>query len=100
MKPTTSNDGVQRRIPPLEILVFLVVGLAVDLTQGALLPGYLRAEVLLVLVVYVGWSTTPLKGAVVGTIFGIVEDYLVGIPVGLNGLSLTLIGFFASAPST
>ena len=95
MKPTASNDGVQRRIPPLEILVFLIVGLAVDLVQGALLPGYLRAEVLLVLVVYVGWSTSPLKGAVVGTIFGILEDYLVGIPIGLNGLSMTLIGFLS-----
>lgn len=95
MKPTNSNDGAQRRIPPVEILLFLVVGLAVDLVQGALLPGYLRAEVLLVLVVYVGWSTSPLKGAVVGTIFGILEDYLVGIPIGLNGLSMTLIGFLS-----
>jgi rod shape-determining protein MreD len=95
LKPTSSNDAVQRRIPPLEILAFLIVGLAVDLVQGALLPGYLRAEVLLVLVVYVGWSTSPLKGAVVGTIFGILEDYLVGIPIGLNGLSMTLVGFLS-----
>jgi len=100
LKPTNSNDGDHRRIPPVEILVFLIVGLAVDLVQGALLPGYLRAEVLLVLVVYVGWSTSPLKGAVVGTIFGILEDYLVGIPIGLNGLSMTLIGFLSRWMST
>jgi rod shape-determining protein MreD len=95
LKPTIATDAHHRRIPFPEIGVFLLIGLGVEVIQGSLLPPYLRAHVLLVFVLYVGWRSTPLRAAFVGTVFGLLQDYLFGIPLGLNGLSKTLLGFVA-----
>jgi len=95
VKPTITTDAHHRRIPVSELGVFLLVGLGLEVIQGTLLPAFLRAHVLLVFVLYVGWRSTPLRGALVGTFFGLLQDYLLGIPLGLNGLSKTLLGFGA-----
>lgn len=96
MKTAGPSDETRRSIPKTEILVFLIVGLTLELIQGTLLPSFLRSQVVLVFVLYVGWHSLPLGGAMTGTIFGILEDYLFGVPVGLNGLSKTVLGFTAS----
>ena len=95
MKFTPAED-LERRIPGSEIFAFLLVGLFIELVQGTIVPAFLHADVLLVLVIYVAAHSDPLKGDAVGTLFGMVQDYLVGVPVGLNGLSKTIIAFGAS----
>lgn len=71
------------------------MGLGLEIVQGTLLPAFLRAEFILVLVLYVAWHSSPLKAAVVGTLFGILQDYFLGVHLGLNGLSKTLLAFSA-----
>lgn len=97
MKPANSATPTpERKLPKAEILLFLVVGLVLEIVQGAVLPGFLRTELILILVTYVSWYSPPLKSAFVGTLFGILQDYLSGAFIGLNGLSKTLLGFAAS----
>ena len=95
MKLTPAED-LERRIPASEIVGFLIVGLFIEFIQGFVVPSFLHADVLLVLVVYVASHSDPLKGALVGTLFGMVQDFLLGVPVGLNGLGKSLIAFGAS----
>ena len=95
MKFTPAED-LERRIPGSEIFAFLLVGLSIELIQGMVVPDFLHADILLVLVIYVAAHGDPLKGAFVGTLFGMVQDYLVGVPVGLNGLTKAVIAFGAS----
>jgi len=44
----------------------------------------------------VGWNSFAFKGGVTGGIFGLVRDNILGLYLGLNGLSKTLLGFAAS----
>lgn len=57
------------------------------------LPHFLRVHLFFIVVFYAGWTSTPFKGGVIGTIFGIVHDYWLGIYLGLNGLSKALVGY-------
>lgn len=95
-KPIGDTGGEQRLIPWAEVLVFLLVGVGIELVQGAVLPGFLRFQAILVFVLYSGWHSDPVRGAVVGTGFGLFEDYIFGLPLGMNGLSKCLLGFTAS----
>ncbi|MCK5795256.1 MAG: hypothetical protein KAH12_11155, partial [Anaerolineales bacterium] len=54
----------------------------------------------LVFVFYIGWSTNPIKGGFAGTVFGIAQDFLLGVMLGLNGAIKTIIGYSASYLST
>ncbi len=90
------TGGAQRLLAKAEILLFLLVAVTIELIQGAVLPGFLRFQAILVFLLYTGWHSHPFRGAVVGTLFGLSEDYIFGIPLGMNGLSKSLLGFAAS----
>ena len=57
------------------------------------LPAALYLDVSLVLALYIGWNSSPAKGAISGFSFGLLQDAISGIYLGLNGLSKTLMGF-------
>jgi rod shape-determining protein MreD len=61
-----------------------------------LLPVGLQPDLFLAVVLYVGWNSVAFKGGVTGSIFGFVRDNILGLYIGLNGLSKTLLGFAAS----
>lgn len=56
--------------------------------------GYI--DVPMALAVYCGWRGHPTQGAICGTVFGLIQDLLWKLPLGINGLAKTLIGFFSS----
>lgn len=47
----------------------------------------------LIFVLYIGWNSNPLTGAASGTLFGLIQDVVYDLYLGLNGLSKTLMGF-------
>ena len=59
-------------------------------------PTALYLDLPLVLTLYVGWHSSPVKGAGCGVAFGWLQDAISGIFLGLNGLSKTLLGFGGS----
>lgn len=57
----------------------------------------LYLDVVLLAVVYIGWHSSPARGATWGTVFGLTQDVVLLLPfLGLNGLTKTLVGFGAS----
>ena len=86
------------RVPFLGVL--LLLSLLLDFLQSRFLPLYLNLDWTLIFVFYIGWSTNSIKGGVSGTIFGIAQDFLLGVMMGLNGAIKTIIGFSASYLST
>jgi rod shape-determining protein MreD len=78
----------------IAVLFFLVILL--EILQNLVFPRFMLVDWSLIAVLYVGWYSPPLKGAVVGILFGLAKDHLFGIYLGLNGLSKTLVGFGGS----
>lgn len=50
----------------------------------------------LVLALQVGWYSSPTRGAISGTAFGLLQDAASGIYLGLNGVSKAVLGFSGS----
>ncbi len=88
------EQGKEKKQVPIAgaIVLFLLCSL-VEVLEGEVLPPALHVHCLFIAVFYLAWYTTPLKGALAGSLLGLVEDYLFGFYLGLNGLSKTLIGF-------
>jgi len=84
------------KIQPIEIGFLLIIVSVVDLVLQHILPIGLQPDLFLAVVLCVGWNSFGMKGGFTGTIFGIVRDNILGLPLGLNGLSKTLLGFLAS----
>ena len=61
-----------------------------------MLPVGLQPDLFLAVVLYVGWNSFAFKGGLTGIVFGLVRDNILGVFLGLNGLSKTLLGFAAS----
>lgn len=90
------TGGAQRLLAKAEILLFLLMAVVIELIQGTVLPRYLRFQAILIFLLYTGWHSYPLLGGFVGTLFGLTEDYIFGVPLGMNGLSKSILGFAAS----
>jgi rod shape-determining protein MreD len=89
------GEGQEKKQVPLAgaLVLFLLCSL-LEVLEAKILPPALHVHFLFIAVLYLAWYTTQLKGAVAGSLLGLVEDYLFGFYLGLNGLSKTLIGFF------
>lgn len=75
----------------------MVVLLAVTAVAESLFANYFSAalylDLPLVFTLYIGWYSSPTRGALCGVGFGWLQDAISGIYLGLNGLSKTLMGF-------
>ncbi|MBI4445380.1 MAG: rod shape-determining protein MreD [Acidobacteria bacterium] len=78
-----------------EIAAFLVLAAGLDLLMANYVPGAGYLDLPLIAVLYIGWYSSPVKGGVCGLLFGLVQDRVLGLPLGLNGLTKTLVGFSA-----
>jgi rod shape-determining protein MreD len=78
-----------------ELLTLLLVCPAVQLLLSNYFPLGLYLDLPLAFTLYVGWYSSPSRGAWSGTAFGLIQDAISGTYLGLNGLSKTLIGFCA-----
>src|ERR1700761_3351799 len=83
----------------------LVVVILVPLTAiflQALIPRFLpRFDIIdlpLLVTIYfaVGWRN-PIAGTITGTIIGLIQDALTSRPLGMNGISQSVVGFFAAS---
>ena len=86
------------KVPFLGIL--LLLSILLDLLQSRFLPLYLNLDWTLIFVFYIGWSTNFIKGSLAGTVFGIAQDFLLGVMLGLNGAIKTVVGYSSSYLST
>ena len=78
----------------------LLLSILLDLLQSRFLPLFLNLDWTLIFVFYIGWSTNSIKGSLAGTVFGITQDFLLGVMLGLNGAIKTIVGYSSSYLST
>ena len=96
MKSLTDSQKVGPRFSRVEIGVALLIAAVLELIQSQILPSFLQPKWSLVFVVYIGWYSSAIKAAFCSTVFGLLEDFLMGLFFGLNGLSRTILGYFVS----
>ncbi|MEE8585155.1 MAG: rod shape-determining protein MreD [Acidobacteriota bacterium] len=61
------------------------------------IPSGLLADLALIFTLYLAWNSNSVRGAGAGMLFGLAQDAVLGISLGINGISKTLIGFAAAA---
>jgi rod shape-determining protein MreD len=83
------------------VTFFLFLGFFLIFLQVAvlsrLLPEYLKPDLLLVLVIYLGLTETCLRGCLLSGVLGFLEDAFAGTDFGLFGLTFLLIFFIIRA---
>lgn len=86
------NAGVRKG----EILVFLAITAALELFFSRYLRTALYVDLPLLFSLYIGWCSDAVQGALAGTGFGLLLDVVERLPLGLNGLSKTVLAFGAA----
>lgn len=79
-----------------EVGVLLLLSSCVQVLCARYFPVALYLDLSLLIVLYIGWYSSPARGAATGTVFGLVQDAVCRTFLGLNGLTKTIIGFAAS----
>ena len=79
-----------------EVVVLLAFSAMTESLFANYLPVALYLDLPLIFTLYVGWCSSPARGAACGIGFGWLQDAIAGIYLGLNGLTKTLMGFTAS----
>jgi len=79
-----------------EVVLLLAATAVAEIVFANYFPAALYLDISLVLALYIGWNSSPAKGAVRGFAFGLLKDAISGIYLGLNGFSKTLMGFGGS----
>ena len=79
-----------------EVVVFLAITAVTESLFANYLPVALYLDLPLIFTLYVGWYSSPVRGALCGIGFGWFQDAISGIYLGLNGLTKTVLGYVAS----
>ncbi|MDA2934489.1 rod shape-determining protein MreD [Acidobacteria bacterium AH-259-D05] len=79
-----------------EVVLLLAITAVVESLFANYFPVALYLDLPLVFALYIGWYSSPARGAVCGIGFGWLQDAISGIYLGLNGLTKTLMGFGAA----
>jgi rod shape-determining protein MreD len=83
------------------VLVYALVPIAALVLQAWLprvLPRFALFDLPLVVTVFFALSRrNPIQGSVLGGAMGLFEDALTGLPIGINGIAKTLVGYLAAS---
>jgi rod shape-determining protein MreD len=95
---TSRTEFEQYRFSPL---VTLAVPLALLVLQAYLpkvFPALMILDLpLLAVIFFAVGRRNPIAGAVTGALIGLFEDALTGLPIGINGMAKSIIGYAASS---
>ena len=79
-----------------EVVVLLALTAVTESLFANYFPAALYLDLALIFALYIGWYSSPARGAICGVGFGLLQDAISGIYLGINGLTKTLMGFGAS----
>ena len=79
-----------------EVVVLLTLTAMTESLFANYIPLAPYLDLPLIFTLFVGWYSSPVRGAACGIGFGWLQDVISGIYLGLNGFSKTLGGFTAS----
>ena len=87
---------MNQTVRSFEVVALLALTAVTESLFANYLPVALYLDLPLIFTLYVGWYSSPPRGAGCGMGFGLLQDAISGIYLGLNGLTKTLMGFGAS----
>jgi rod shape-determining protein MreD len=87
-----------QRYPMLVVILVPLTAIFLQVLIPRFVPKFDILDLPLLVTIYfaVGWRN-PIAGTVTGTVIGLVQDALTSRPLGINGISQCLVGFFAAS---
>jgi len=80
------------------VLIAIALALALQTTLARfLVGGTVALDLVLVVVVYVAWTSGPVTGLFAGSFAGIIQDALSSGVIGVGGLAKSIVGFLIGA---
>ena len=80
-------------------ILMVLLGLTAILIQAFFVPlieiGVWRPDIVLLAVLYIGYRYGVIQGVLAGFIFGLIQDAMSPLPLGISSLANTIIGFAA-----
>ncbi|MEE2822544.1 MAG: rod shape-determining protein MreD [Acidobacteriota bacterium] len=90
---TGKGKRLKRTIQNSEVMILLVLTAATEIILVNYLPVALCLDLPLIFALYIGWHSSLARGAVCGSMFGWIQDAILGVYLGINGFSKTLGSF-------
>jgi rod shape-determining protein MreD len=87
-----------QRYPMLVVILVPLTAIFLQVLIPRFVPKFDILDLPLLVTIYfaVGWRN-PIAGTVTGTVIGLVQDALTSRPLGINGISQCIVGFFAAS---
>jgi rod shape-determining protein MreD len=87
-----------QRYPLIVVILVPLVAIFLQALIPRFVPKFDILDLPLLVTIYfsVGWRN-PIAGTVTGTVIGLVQDALTSRPLGINGISQCVVGFFAAS---
>jgi rod shape-determining protein MreD len=87
-----------QRYPLLVVILVPLTAIFLQVLIPRFVPKFDILDLPLLVTIYfsVGWRN-PIAGTVTGTVIGLVQDALTSRPLGINGISQCVVGFFAAS---
>ena len=87
-----------QRYPLLVVILVPLTAIFLQVLIPRFVPKFDILDLPLLVTIYfsVGWRN-PIAGTVTGTVIGLVQDALTSRPLGINGISQCIVGFFAAS---
>jgi rod shape-determining protein MreD len=87
-----------QRYPLVVVILVPLTAIFLQVLIPRFVPKFDILDLPLLVTIYfsVGWRN-PIAGTVTGTVIGLVQDALTSRPLGINGISQCVVGFFAAS---
>jgi rod shape-determining protein MreD len=87
-----------QRYPLIVVILVPLVAIFLQALIPRFIPKFDILDLPLLVTIYfsVGWRN-PIAGTVTGAVIGLVQDALTSRPLGINGISQCVVGFFAAS---
>ena len=87
-----------QRYPLLVVVLVPLMAIFLQALIPRFVPKFDIVDLPLLVTIYfsVGWRN-PIAGTITGTVIGLIQDALTSRPLGINGISQCVVGFFAAS---
>ena len=88
----------EQRYPLLVVVLVPMLAIFVQVLVPRFIPRFDIIDLPLLVTIYfaVGWRS-PVAGTITGAVIGLIQDALTSRPLGINGISQSVVGFFAAS---
>src|SRR6185312_13381597 len=95
---TSRREMEEHRFHPLVIIFVPLIAIFLQVYLPLRFPGIALLDLPLLVVIYFAVSRrSPITGTFIGLILGIIQDAMTHLPIGINGIIDSIIGYMAAS---